>query len=184
MTVKQVPLKKISAELDRIAKQNHEAAIRGLRAAAVRIQGLIITETIPRTKPTPVDRGIYRAGWTVDILPNGARLRNWVPWAYFIEEGVLPKRVKISRKMIDALTEWVRRKGIGGTTKHTNGGPVLVEKPTPLIARSIAWAMATVMKKRTGIHGGKGGRGILKRTLFYAPKFIEAEIIREIEKLP
>lgn len=184
-----VSLKKVNQQLDRIAQANREAALRGVRAAAFRIQQLIITETIPRTIPQPVDRGLFRAGWAVDLIDNGARLRNWVPWAAFIEYGVNPKKVKIGRAMIEALAEWVRRKGIGGTTKNTQGGPVLVTKPGVQQAMAIAWAIATNMKK-TGIHGGSGGkgilggRGILRRTMVFAPKILEAEVTRELEKVP
>lgn len=180
--IHKVELRKVNQELDRIAKENRDAALRGVRSAALRIQQLILTETIPRTVPTPVDRGLYRAGWMVDMLEDGARLRNWVPWAPFIEDGVDGKKVKIGRSMIEALAEWVRRKGIGGKTKQSAAGPVLTQKATVIEAVNIAWAIAQRMKTK-GIHGGKGGRGILRRTMFYAPRILEEEVKRELEKL-
>lgn len=164
-----------------MAKANHAAALRGVQSAALRLQEHLVTHVIPQENPTPVDRGVYRAGWHVDMLENGARLRNFVPWAAFIEDGVDPKKVKIGRAMIKALAEWVRRKGIGGRTKTTKSGSVQVTKPSTTEATNIAWAIAKTMKKK-GIHGGPGGRGILRKTLMQATFFLESEIKRELDK--
>lgn len=181
--MKSIEINKISKALDDLVVINRKAALKGIMSAASKLQQQIITDIIPKTKPVPVDRGIYRAGWRIEPRDNGAALFNHVAWAPFIEFGVKPDQVKPGRAMIQALAEWVKRKGIGGKTKKTKkGGPVLVQKVSMTEALQIAWAIAMSMKKK-GIHG-KNGRGILKRVLKNAPKIIEEHVTREVMKAP
>lgn len=184
--MKPIEINKISKALDELVVINRKAALRGIMSAASRLQEQIITDIIPKTKPVPVDRGIYRSGWRIEPRENGAALLNHVAWAPFIEFGVKPDQVKPGRAMIQALAEWVQRKGIGSVTQTIKkGGTVLlqkVHKVRPIDALQIATAIALTMQKK-GIHG-KNGRGILKRVLKNAPKVIEDHVSREVMKAP
>lgn len=143
------------------------AAMRGLYSAAIRTVQHIQTSVIPAEPRVPVDRGIYRAGWRAEHIPEGALVVNRVPHAIFIEYGVRAANVKPGRAMIDALAEWVRRKGI---EKSGTG------------ARQVAFAIAMSMKKK-GIFNGGNGLRILEKAARRIPRFISEEIGREIEKV-
>lgn len=152
-----------------------KAAMRGLLAAANRTVNHIVTGIIPALTRRPVNRGVYRAGWRAQPEPNGASVLNSVPHAVFIEHGVRPENVKIGRKMIEALTEWVRMKGIGG---KVNQHGFLVKRPSMKQAEATAWAIAKSMKRR-GIFGIVG-LGVLKKAGRKIPTFIREEVAREI----
>lgn len=96
-------------------KASTELALRMLQDIQLRI--------IPGSTPyAPVDRGIYRAAWKYrGALAYGGKggvgageltIYNTAPHAPFIEYGVRASNVKPGKAMIDALTEWVIRKGI------------------------------------------------------------------------
>jgi hypothetical protein len=160
------------------------AALRGLYSAAIRLKEHIVTDVIPSEDQIPVDRGIYRAGWKVTRLPDGAMVSNSVPYAVLIEEGVRASNIKIGRKMIDAIAEWVRRKGIFDT--QTKSGKR--KKPTKDEARQIAWAIAmkmkgTANKEGTGIFNGGRGLRILEKANRMVPKYIDDEVNRELKKV-
>jgi hypothetical protein len=99
-----------------VATQMREAAKKGLLSAALRAKQQIITREIPRKTPPPVDKGIYKAGWMTEKLPNGAALYNAVPYAAAIEEGVPAGNVVLSYKFQIMLAEWVKRHGGGRQT--------------------------------------------------------------------
>lgn len=163
-------LKDVGRYFDRLKKRHKEAALRGLVSAANRGVNTIISQIIPGRSPQPVDRGIYRAGWKVESDSNSATIFNPEVHAAFIEYGVRGGNVKIGFMMINALAEWVVRKGIA---------------TDPAKARGIAWAIATKMKQR-GVFSGKSGAGlgILKELREkYLKKFIQEEITRELKKL-
>lgn len=182
--MKTIPIKNVNPELDRILLQHKQATINGIQAAVIRLHQIILTVYIPMTNPNPVDRGLYRAGWTVDLLPNGAKLRNYVPWALFIEYGVLPKNVKASKKMIQALAEWILRKGFARkmVMDKKSGKPTMI-KDKDAQALAMAYAISTIMKKKTGIHG-KTGRKILEKCIgSFWYSMLEAEVQRELNKV-
>lgn len=156
------------------------AALAGLRSAAHRTVQYIVAEVIPGENPQPVDRGMYRAGWRARDLPDGAMVTNTVPWAPIVEYGARAENIKIGRKMIDALAEWIRRKGIGSTRTRTGK----VKKVTKEDARAIAWAIAMSMKKRGIFNRGenKGGLRVFEKASRKIPVFIREEILREIRK--
>jgi|SRR5580693_3824810 hypothetical protein len=158
-----------------------EAALRGLNAAAQRTVNHIQTEVIPACVPEPVARGVYKAGWHVVQLHNGAEVVNTVPQAAFIEYGVRAENVKIGRGMIDALAEWVRMKGIGGKVTVSKGGLRKVKKATLDEARAIAWAIAKSMQKKGIFNGGQGFK-VLEKAGKMIPRFIREEVVRELKK--
>lgn len=161
----------------KLDKKMREAAERGLLSAAVRLQGHVVNVVIPAEKRIPVDRGVYRAGWRVRRIPGGALLYNAVPYASIVEHGARASNIKIGRKMIEALTEWVRRKGIGGGTAKS-GRP---RKLSLDDARPIAWAIATSMKKRGIFNDGKG-LGILAKANRMVSGFVDEEVKRELRR--
>lgn len=162
-----VDLEDAPAWFDRLSPRIQKAALEGLQLAGIRGVGYIATTIIPSRNPKPVDRGFYRAGWgaaSVKRVGNAVYISNSEPHAVFIEDGVRAENVKIGRKMIAALAEWARRKGIAKNEKQ---------------AVSIAWGIAKNMQKR-GIfnRSGKQGLGILRELIESGKlaKFVDEEL--------
>lgn len=141
------------------------AAKRALLAAAERVVAHIILDLMPAESHPPVDRGLYRAGWQVQRTPDGAEILNTMPYAPIVEYGAEAANVKISRAMIDALTEWVARKRLAPKKE----------------AKQLAWAIAISMKKRGIFNNGHGLR-LLERALERLPEFLDEEFRREVER--
>jgi hypothetical protein len=150
----------------------HRAAVRGIHSAGQRLVGHV-QEVIASEPRQPVDRAIYKDAWRSTPEATGAYVHNDSPHAVFIEDGVRGDHVKVGRKMVDALVEWVQRKGL------TRDVP---KESRSSAARQIAWGIAKSMQKK-GIFGEGKGLHILEKALRMAPKFIEEEVRREIEKL-
>ena len=144
----------------------HEGAMKGLLAAAQRMVQEIQTRIIPQVSPSPVARGVYRAGWKAEKTPDGAVVENVVPYAAAIEYGVRPGRVRPGPMVVQHLTDWVRMKGIAADEKT---------------ARRIANAIAMALKARGIFDRGRGLR-VMERAGKELPKFIEAEVKREVER--
>lgn len=143
-----------------------QAAERAALGTAMRIVNHIVTEVIPTTSPKPVDRGLYRAGWRAKKVKGGGEVSNATPQAPIIERGARAENVKAGRKMVDALTEWVRRKGIATDEKE---------------ARGIAFAIAMKLR-RTGIFNGGKGLRVLERALKRVEEFFNDELKSELKK--
>ena len=167
--------------LNAIAVTMREASMRGLQSAALRTVNHIVTVTIPAIIPEPTSRGIYKAAWHVEPLPNGYMVVNSLAHAIFIEYGVRAENVKIGRKLIESLTEWVRAKNIGATVTTTKSGLRKVKKATVEEATSIAWAIAKTMKKRGIFNNGQGWH-VLGEATKNAPRFIREEVARELKR--
>lgn len=146
-------------------KDSFQAGARaGMVSACARIVSDIVSRIIPSEPRIPVDRGVYRAGWQFEVTEEGADVYNATPQAPIIEWGARAENIKIGKTMIDALAEWVVRKGIASRAE----------------ARSVAWAIAKSMQKK-GIFNANGkGLRILEKALVNAPMFIEEEVAREI----
>ncbi len=151
-----------------LANELRAAASKGLFSAALRAKRDIVSRVIGNLGARkPVDRGIYRAGWQVERLPNGAAIYNAVPTAVLVEDGVKGSNVVASTKAHVALAEWVRRK-LGGLSEKEAWG--------------VAGAILGAMKKR-GIFNRGTGFGILKNyTRSTLPSVIKEECEREIAK--
>jgi hypothetical protein len=163
-----------------------EAAFRGLVAAGHRTVEHIVADVIPSFGDRmPVDRGAYRAGWRVQPVKAEWKVVvvNTAPHAAFIEHGVRAANVKIGRKMIEALAEWVRRKGIGGRTVVSSSGRERRVRASNAEATAMAWAIAKSMQK-VGIfnRGGEQGLGVLRKAERRVPEFIKEEVERELSK--
>lgn len=137
MALTQITLKEAGAFFGKLSDKRREAAMRGLKSAALRAIQIVKAELIPAAVPQPVDRGHYRAGWAMAEVPNhGVLIINAEPHAALVEHGVRAANVKPGRAMIAALAEWARR--------HSFEDPL-----------GAAWAIARAMQRR-GIWGGRG----------------------------
>jgi hypothetical protein len=142
--------------------------MKGVYSAALKAKQDIVATEIPAVDPSPVNKGVYKAGWQVEKLQNeGAAFYNSVPYAKYIEWGVPPMNVATSLKAIQAIAEWARNK-LGG----------LDEKQ----ALNVAHAIMTNMKKN-GIF--KQGKGLLIMTNYVnkkLPGVLKREVEAEIDK--
>jgi len=157
---------------------------RGCVSAAFRLLGVIQNELIPAEKPAPIFDGAYRQAWHVEVTKSGADVVNSMPYASVIERGARAENIKIGRQMIDAIAEWVRRKGLTGHSPKKRSSPEAYAQ-----ARQIAWAIARTMqgtpsKPGTGIFNrdGKQGLRIAEKAAKRVPDFLEEEIHREIRR--
>lgn len=173
MTEFSVPLSKAAAQFEALGEDMRKAAFRGLILAGARGLQKIITQIIPRRVPTPVDRGVYRAGWKMRVDGQVAvEIYNDEPHSVFIEEGVRAKNVKPGKAMFEAISSWVRRKGLASNPKEVV---------------SLTWAIMRSMQKK-GIFNKRGpyanGLGILKELVdHYLDDLIEAEVLANIGKI-
>jgi hypothetical protein len=161
-----------------------EAAFKGLVSAAHRTVEHIVADVIPSFGDRmPVDRGAYRAGWRVQPVKGEGKVvvSNASHQAVVIEDGVRAGSVKPSRKFIEALAKWVRRKGIGGRTVVSASGRERRVKASNAEATAIAWAILMSMKRR-GIFGPKG-LGVLRIAERRVPQFIKDEVEAELQKV-
>lgn len=152
-----------------------QAARRAILGACLRVVQKISTEVIPAEPKPPIDRRVYAAGWRAKAIPNGALIQNTVPYSSVIERGAKAENIKVGKKMIDALTEWVMRKGLVGAGKGAAANDARAE------ARKIAWAIAMSMKKR-GIFDGGEGLHILAKALKGFQEIFRKELGVEIKR--
>lgn len=164
--------------------------VRGLRSAALRTKGEVVIQ-IDTAKPYPaVDRGTMRRSVDVDNHPDGALLSVDAPYAAAIENGTRPFFPPLA-----PLEDWVIRKGLAGKKKRVSmrksereGGGLgtvsFLERKATAAAqynsevKSIAYAIALKISKE-----GIEPRHFFKKAMAMAPKFLRAEIDRELEKL-
>lgn len=155
---------------DRLSAAMLQAARNGLVEAAHRGHQVLVSQIIPSRTPKPVDRGVYRAGWKVEIVtPDRVAILNPEPHAVFIEFGVRAQNVKIGAAMIRALTEWVQRKGLARDAATAGG---------------IAWAIARAMQRR-GVFNAQPGGGMrileeLRRS--HLPQLVRETVAREMQR--
>lgn len=162
-----VDLKDAAKYFGDLKTEFHRGALAGLLSAAARGVQTIQTIIIPSRQPAPVDRGIYRAGWRFVGTSSGAEIFNDDPTAVFVEDGVRGENVKPGRAMVDALTQWVIRKGIAGGDEAT----------------SVAWAIIQNMKKRGIFNRGAKGLGIMRELVErYLNGFVFEEVERELKR--
>ena len=164
-----IDLADVPQHLKKLEGDLKEAAVRGLRSAALRGVAMIQTQIIPSRSPAPVDRSAYRAGWKADVNdpPDGATIYNDEAHAALIEYGVDPGSVKPGYAMIENLTEWAMRKGIAADEVE---------------AVEIAWSIANSARSRGFFY--PGGLGILRELVEqHLPRIIEEEVGREIRRL-
>lgn len=175
-----------AAAIDRLSKELRLRAERALVSAAERGRGVIVNQIIPGRTPSPVDRGVYRAGWRAGPIKGGAEIWNGEVHAAFVERGVRAGSVKIGRAMIQALAEWAVRKGLvrgkkGGrgrlyVRERIGAGSHRVMNPEAI---AVAWAIAKAMKRK-GIFGQTGLRVLEELMTAHMPKIVGEEFRREV----
>lgn len=150
---------------------------RGTVSAGLRLVQIITTRLIPAEDPPPIDQRAYVAGWDTQPTDYGAIVFNTAPHAVIIEHGGRAG-FEIGRKMIDALAEWVVRKGLLG-----KGSGSIQGRSQEQEAQSFAWAIATKMRQR-GIFNRNGGEGlrIAEKAAALAPGVMVEEIRAELEE--
>jgi hypothetical protein len=153
-----------------------QAAIRGLQSAGVKFTAAMKTEFIPRSGLRRY-RGIYAASWKSMKLVDGVMIYSDAPHAPLIEYRVRPG-MKIGRRLIEALLEWVTKLKVANTRYRTKKGKVRVHRATETERRRLAWAIAMSMQKR-GMWQPIGLR-IFTRALTRLPKYVHEEIRREM----
>lgn len=166
---------------------------KGTISSAMKMVQIITTEIIPAIERPPVDTRAYAAGWRVEMSENGANVVNTLPYASIIEFGAREENIKIGRKMIDALTAWVLRKGLmmdresGKMSVRPRKASNMEERINhEQEARNLAWAIAKGMQKR-GIFNRNGQRGLrvgqqaLARVRPLAMKEIERAIAKQLK---
>jgi hypothetical protein len=162
----------------------HGGVQRGLLSAGLRLLGVIQNELIPAEKPPPIFDGAYRAAWRVDTVEGGVEVVNDMPYASVIERGARAENIKIGRAMIDALTEWARRKGLTGHAPGKRASPEARAQ-----ARQIAWAIARSMQGTDKVEGkgifnrdGEQGLHIARKAARRVADFVGEEIRREVKR--
>lgn len=166
ITINQAP-----AWAKRLEGKMHDAALKGVRSAGQRLVAHV-QEVVDAEPRKPVDKAIYRGAWRAKQVPNGSLVYNDAPHASIVEDGVRAENVKVGRKMIDALADWVDRHGMVRDVGKAGRAAA---------ARSVAFAIANSMKVR-GIFGGTGLK-IFHKANAATPRFLEEEIQRELRKL-
>jgi hypothetical protein len=172
-----LPISAAPGWVQRLGPRLRKAAVRGLQSAGHRLVQEIL-RVVDETDPKPFDRGLYQAGWRSTPTREGAIVHNDVPWAPIVEWGARAKNIKPSRAMVDALAEWVMRKGL--VAKREGGASAGSANSE---ARAMAWAIVTSMMKR-GIFNrdGQPGLRILERARRRLPQIVAEEVKREVEK--
>lgn len=162
-----------------IKSKIQKGTMEGIYSTALRMVGVIVNEIIPSEKPPPIDQRHYAGAWRAERTKRGADVFNNIPYASIIEKGARAKNIKIGRAMIDALTEWVRRKGLAGKAPK-NGSASRLNWDAQ--SRNIAWAIAMSFKKN-GIFNRDGeGLQIGAKGVKKGLRFAKEEIAREINK--
>lgn len=155
-----------------------EGVNKGLLSAAQRLVGVIQNELIPAERPPPVFDAHYRDGWHAAPVALGAEVWNDMPYAGVIDGGARAANIKVGRKMVDALAEWARRKGLTGHAAGKRSSPEAYAA-----ARSIAWAIARAMQTK-GIFNrdGREGLQIAEKAKKRAFEFVGEEVERQVRR--
>lgn len=174
-----VDIKDSKSVIDKLEADVRKTILAGLLSAGYRLVSHIQNVVIPNEPRIPVDRGIYRAGWRVLPIPNGAYVHNTTPYAGIIEEGVKGENVKPGKAMIDALTVWVLRKGL----VKKKGRGVSANAAAEQEARAVAWAIAMSMQKKGIFDKGQGLHILKKATDAMLKSFVFEEVAKAMKRL-
>jgi len=138
-------------------------------------------ETLRKVVQTgPVDRGEYKAGWTVRQLigSNEVQLANDAPYAGVIELGARPFRPPFA-----PIFEWVKRKAAAlGIVALAPGkrfrGSASLTSDEDAAAKKVAWAVVNAIAKR-----GLPPRYVMRKQLPFAVTALEAAFKRHLIRL-
>ena len=149
------------------SKQLRAAAMRGIMSTVMRAKRDIVSKVIPAEPRVPVDRGIFKAAWQTERLPNGGAIYNNAPHANFIEYGVPAGNVVMSNKAHKNIAEWAARKFGGLDAKK---------------AWEVAGQILFFMKSRGIFKRGKGLRILEKYSEREIPRILKTEVEAQIAK--
>ena len=211
MSTHVVSLDGFARDLRRLPKTAGRAMIRGLRSAALRTKAEVVIQ-IDHANPYPaVDRGTMRRSVGVDNHKDGALLSVDAPYAAAMEYGTRPfwppmapliewvkRKGMIGRvskpKKDSALRPLKRREGEGDTAYQSRmdaraDRAAVAKSMRASMSRALttqadaqAWAIARMIRFKIAAHGIEP-RHFFKKSMEKAPKFLRAEIDRELEKL-
>jgi len=159
MTAYDIPLSDFIKRMVSLGGDVQAAVIRGLQAAAHRLDGFVVHE-IDNASPHPaVDRGELRNSRELTMTPMGARYAITAPHAAAIENGTRP-----FRPPYQPIYEWLVRKQLVDESE----------------AASRAWAIVNAIAKR-----GIAPRHYLKKAWarFIQGRYVGREVGRELEAL-
>lgn len=157
MVRKRVTLEGFARELETLSPALKGAVTRGLRSAALRLEGMV-KEEIELAQPFPaVDRGELKASVTTVRHPDGANVEVQAPHAAIIEDGTRPFRPPLA-----PLIAWASRK-FGANERE---------------AKRIAWAVADKIASN-----GIAPRHYFEKAWVRVQPEIAKEIRRELEQL-
>ena len=130
-----------------LTKARREAVVRAIQTTC-EIDGIVaIQRVIDATKPPPVDRGTERHGYKVKRLGDGAMIYNPVKYSPIVNFGRRPGKMP----PIDAITDWVIRKGFVPRARRGKKSTWTVWDQRQG-AHQIAWLIARKIAAR-GIEG-------------------------------
>ena len=129
-------------------------------------------------KAGPVDRGEYKAGWTVREVSGEVQLANDAPYAGVIELGARPFRPPFA-----PIYEWVKRKAAAlGIVQLKAGkrfrGSASLTNDEDAAAKKVAWAVVNAIAKR-----GLPPRYIMRVQLPFAVAALERAFKRHLKRL-
>lgn len=155
-----------------LANMFEQSARRALVSTGLRVLQRIITVVIPGYPRQPVARGTYRAAWRFKQTADGCEIYNTAPHGPIVEFGARAANIKIGRRMINALVDWLQIKGI---------------ESNAVKARGIAFAIANSMKAGMGIFNGEGsspygGLRVMDKALETLEEILREEIAAELRK--
>ena len=120
----------------------------------------LVQQSVDAVRPhKPVSTGVYRAGWRVEKLVDGAALMNGVLYAGIIEHGRRPGK-GVSKEGQEAIARWVHLHGMDQwddnqgmrrklkRTKRDRASKRLLKDKQESRARGIAFLIARAIKRR------------------------------------
>jgi len=139
MTTRTMSLTQFQAFIGKLDAKTEAAAVRGFRRAAAFLHGRVVLE-IKQAQPHPaVDTGELANSVNTTMIPGGAIVSVDAPHAPVMEYG---RRAGSRMPPVDAIADWVRRKGLAGAPRAGKRSAASYESAIRgiafVIARSIA----------------------------------------------
>lgn len=157
MTRQRLSLTQFQRKMIELNPKLEKATVKGLKSAALRIQGLIVNE-IQTTSPHPaVDRGELVGSVATRMHSDGATVEVRAPHAVFVDQGTRPHMPPIA-----PLAAWAARK-FGATGED---------------AQRIAWGVALKIKKY-----GTVPTHFMQKAFERSKPVIQAELRKALSKL-
>jgi hypothetical protein len=157
MTRQRISLTKFQRAVLELDPNMKAATVKGLKAAALRTQGLVVDEIQNAEPNAAVDRGELAGSVHTRMHSDGATVEVRAPHAVFIDQGTRPHMPPLA-----PLAEWAMRK-FGVNEKQ---------------ARAIAWGVAKKIEKY-----GTAPRHFMQKAFERSKPVIQSEIRKALAKL-